>query len=142
MLAHENNPERLTDSKIISIARYGEAGAGSKGSVMNVKALIEGREFVALNGGSQLTFAPAISFCVNCEAQQEVGEFLEKLSEGGEKQCRGRLRDKYGVSWQIVPNVLGKLFGGKDPAKPGRVMKALLQMKKFEIGRASCRERV
>src|ERR1700730_2337761 len=98
------------NSKIGAIARYGEAGPGPKGTVMVATFQLDGQEFLALNGGPQFTFSPAISFLVNCEAQEEVDELWEKLSEGGEKQRCGWLKDKYGVSWQIVPTALGKMM--------------------------------
>ena len=122
------------NSKIGAIARYGEAGPGPKGTVMVATFQLDGQEFLALNGGPQFTFSPAISFLVNCEAQEEVDELWEKLSEGGEKQRCGWLKDKYGVSWQIVPTALGKMMQDKDAEKSQRVMKAMLQMTKIDIG--------
>jgi predicted 3-demethylubiquinone-9 3-methyltransferase (glyoxalase superfamily) len=121
------------NSKMVSILRYGETGPGAKGTVMTARFLIEAQEFVALNGGPVFTFSPAISFVVNCGTQEEVDMFWEKLSEGGEKQQCGWLRDKYGVSWQIVPGVLAELLSDTDPAKSQRVMKALLPMGKIDI---------
>lgn len=125
------------NSRIESVARYGEEGAEVsgqlKGTVMTVEFELEGQKFVALNGGPYFTFSPAISFVVNCETQEEVNGFWEKLSEGGEKQRCGWLRDKYGVSWQIVPAALGKMLQDKDAGKSKRVMKALLQMDKIDI---------
>ncbi|VVB89065.1 3-demethylubiquinone-9 3-methyltransferase [uncultured archaeon] len=121
------------NSKIVSIMRYGEEGPGQKGTVMGVTFQLDGQEFMALNGGPQFTFSPAISFFVNCETQQEVDELWEKLSEGGEKQQCGWLKDKYGVSWQIVPTVLGEMLNDPDSAKSQRVMKAMLQMDKIDI---------
>ena len=125
------------NSKILSVTRYGEAGAKAagrpKGSVMTVVFELGGQEFIALNGGPVFTFSPAISFVVNCETQEEVDELWEKLSEGGEKEQCGWLKDKYGVSWQIVPTVLGKMMQDKDPKKSEKVMKAMLQMKKLDI---------
>ena len=94
---------------------------------------LEGQEFLVLNGGPQFTFTPAISFFINCETQQEVDDLWEKLSEGGEKGRCGWLQDKYGLSWQIVPAVLGKLMQDKDPEKSKRVMQALMQMDKLDI---------
>jgi predicted 3-demethylubiquinone-9 3-methyltransferase (glyoxalase superfamily) len=102
---------------------------------MSATFQLEGQEFFALNGGPQFTFSPAISFFVNCETQQEVDDLWEKLSEGGEKSRCGWLKDKYGVSWQIIPSVLGKLLQDKDGAKANRVMKAMLQMDKIDIQR-------
>src|SRR5258708_39401606 len=94
---------------------------------------LDGKAFLALNGGPQFTFSPAISFVVNCESQEEVDHYWDKLSEGGEQVQCGWLRDKYGLSWQVVPTILGKLMQDKDPEKSGRVMKAMLQMKKIDI---------
>ena len=125
------------NSKFGSIARYGEAGAEVsgrlKGTVMTVTFLLDGQEFVALNGGPHFTFTEAISLVVNCETQREVDELWEKLSEGGAKKQCGWLKDKYGLSWQIVPSVLGKLMQDKDAERTNRVMKAMLQMKKIDI---------
>jgi len=123
------------NSKIVRIARYGEGGPGTTGTVMTGTFLIEGQEFIALNGGPQFTFSPAISFLVNCGTQQEVDELWEKLSEGGEKQRCGWLKDQYGVSWQIVPTALGKLLNDSDPVKSKNVMQAMLQMDKIDIER-------
>lgn len=121
------------NSKIVSITRYGEAGPGPRGTVMTVTFQLDGQEFFALNGGPQFTFSSAISFLVNCETQQEVDEFWEKLSEGGEKQRCGWLKDKYGVSWNIVPTVLGQMLQDKDSEKSTKVMKAMLLMDKIDI---------
>jgi len=127
------------NSKIGSVTRYGEAGAEvsgrAKGTVMIVTFQLDGQEFIALNGGPQFTFSPAISFLVNCKTQQEIDELWEKLSEGGANQQCGWLQDKYGVSWQIVPTVLGELMQDKDTKKTERVMKAMLQMTKIDIKR-------
>jgi predicted 3-demethylubiquinone-9 3-methyltransferase (glyoxalase superfamily) len=95
--------------------------------------LLDGQEFMVLNGGPQFTFTPAISFFVNCETQQEVDELWEKLSEGGKKERCGWLKDKYGLSWQIIPSVLGKLLHDKDAEKSKRVMQAMMQMNKIDI---------
>jgi predicted 3-demethylubiquinone-9 3-methyltransferase (glyoxalase superfamily) len=121
------------NSKIGSVSRYGEAGPGPKGTVMVVSFQLNGQEFTALNGGPQFKFTPAISFLVNCETQQEVDELWEKLSQGGRKDRCGWLQDRYGVSWQIVPTVLGKLMSDPDREKANRVMKAMLQMDKIEV---------
>ena len=123
------------NSKVGRVTRYGEAGPGPKGTVMSATFQLDGQEFFALNGGPQFTFSPAISFFVNCETQQEVDELWEKLSEGGEKQRCGWLRDKYGLSWQVVPSVLGKMLQDKDAGKAKRVMEAMLQMDKIDIQR-------
>jgi predicted 3-demethylubiquinone-9 3-methyltransferase (glyoxalase superfamily) len=120
-------------SKIISVSRFGDAGPGPKGSVMSMTFQIEGQGFFALNGGPVFTFTPAISLFVNCESQQEVDELWEKLSAGGKKDRCGWLKDKYGLSWQIIPTVLGKLLQDKDPEKSNRVMQVMLQMDKIEI---------
>jgi predicted 3-demethylubiquinone-9 3-methyltransferase (glyoxalase superfamily) len=121
------------NSKVVSVSRYGEAGPGPKGSVMTVNFQLDGQEFVALNGGPHFKFSEAISFVVNCETQKEVDEFWEKLSEGGEKVQCGWLKDKYGLSWQVVPTVLVEMLQDKDPEKSKRVMEAMLQMKKIDI---------
>jgi predicted 3-demethylubiquinone-9 3-methyltransferase (glyoxalase superfamily) len=119
------------NSKMGTIARYGEAGPGPKGSVMTVAFELDGQEFTALNGGPHFTFSHAISFVVHCETQQEIDELWEKLSAGGTTEECGWLRDKYGLSWQIVPQVLLDMV--KDPGKTDRVMKAMLKMKKLDI---------
>src|SRR5437667_1895315 len=116
------------NSKVVSVTRYGEAGPGKKGTVMSVTFQLEGQDFFALNGGPQFSFTPAISLFVNCETQREVDELWEKLSQGGAKERCGWLKDKYGLSWQIVPSVLGKMLQDKDAQKSNRVMKAMLQM--------------
>jgi predicted 3-demethylubiquinone-9 3-methyltransferase (glyoxalase superfamily) len=121
------------NSKIGSVTRYGEGSPGPKGTVITGRFELEGQEFMALNGGPQFKFTEAISLFVNCESQEEVDELWERLSQGGEKGQCGWLKDKYGVSWQIVPNVLGKLMGGKDPEKSKRVMQAMLRMQKIDI---------
>jgi predicted 3-demethylubiquinone-9 3-methyltransferase (glyoxalase superfamily) len=123
------------NSKIVSMARYGEAGPGPKGSVMTAAFQLEGQDFVALNGGPQFKFTPAISFVVNCETQQEVDELWDQLSDGGRKDRCGWLQDKFGVSWQIVPVILSKLLQDKDPKKSKGVMQAMLQMDKLDIAR-------
>jgi predicted 3-demethylubiquinone-9 3-methyltransferase (glyoxalase superfamily) len=125
------------NSKIGKIARYDEArekAAGRPaGSVMTVEFQIEGQEFVALNGGPIFKFTEAISFVVNCETQEEVDYYWEKLSQGGKEVQCGWLKDKYGLSWQIVPTVLGELLSDKDAAKAQRVMQAMLKMVKLDI---------
>jgi predicted 3-demethylubiquinone-9 3-methyltransferase (glyoxalase superfamily) len=121
------------NSKMGKISRYGDAGPGPKGSVMSVTFQIEGQEFFALNGGPQFKFTPAISFFVNCETQQEVDDLWEKLSAGGRTDRCGWLQDKFGLSWQIIPTVLGQLLGDKDPQRAKRAMQAMLQMTKLDI---------
>jgi predicted 3-demethylubiquinone-9 3-methyltransferase (glyoxalase superfamily) len=121
------------NSKILNIARYGEAGPGPKGTVMAATFQLEGQEFMALNGGPHYTFSPAISFFVNCETQAEVDELWEKLSAGGEKLRCAWLKDKFGVSWQIVPRALLELMQDKDRVKSQRVFNAMLQMTKIDV---------
>ncbi len=121
------------NSKAINVSRYGEGGPGQKGSVMSATFQLEGQIFMALNGGPQFTFTPAISLFVNCETQEEVDELWRKLSAGGSEERCGWLKDKYGLSWQIIPSVLGKLLQDKDPAKVKRVMMAMLKMNKIDI---------
>jgi predicted 3-demethylubiquinone-9 3-methyltransferase (glyoxalase superfamily) len=122
------------NSKIVNISRYGEAGPGPKGSAMTAVFQLDGQEFMALNGGPHFKFTEAISFSVDCKSQQEVDEYWEKLTAGGGKpsQC-GWLKDKYGLSWQIVPAVLGQLLADNDPQKSKRVMEAMLKMTKIDI---------
>jgi predicted 3-demethylubiquinone-9 3-methyltransferase (glyoxalase superfamily) len=121
------------NSKIGSVSRYGDAGPGPKGTVMSATFQLDGQEFMALNGGPEYTFTPAISFFVNCETQQEIDHLWEKLSEGGEKGRCGWLKDRYGVSWQIVPPILGRLLNDRNAARSQSVMKAMLQMDKLDI---------
>jgi len=121
------------NSKIGNVTRCGEGGPGPKGSVMSVTFQLDGQDFYALNGGPLFSFTPAISFFVNCETQPEVDELWEKLSEGGKKERCGWLKDRYGLSWQIIPSVLGKLMGDKNAEKAKRVMQAMLQMNKIDI---------
>jgi len=123
------------NSKMGKVSRYGDAGPGPKGSVMSVTFQIEGQEFFALNGGPQFKFTPAISFFVNCETQQEVDDLWEKLSAGGRTDRCGWLQDKFGLSWQIIPTVLGRLLGDKDPQRAKRAMQAMLQMTKIDINK-------
>jgi predicted 3-demethylubiquinone-9 3-methyltransferase (glyoxalase superfamily) len=121
------------NSRITNVSRYGEGGPGPKGTVMSGTFQLDGQEFMALNGGPQFTFSSAISFYVNCETQEEVDELWGKLIEGGEAIRCGWLKDKFGMTWQIIPSILGKLLGDKDPAKSSRVMKAMLGMVKLDI---------
>jgi predicted 3-demethylubiquinone-9 3-methyltransferase (glyoxalase superfamily) len=121
------------NSKVVSVTRYGEAGPGLKGTVMSATFELEGQTFYALNGGPLFTFTPAISLFVNCETQQEVDDLWAKLSAGGREDRCGWLQDKYGLSWQIIPKVLGEMLGDKDPEKAARVMRAMLKMAKIEI---------
>lgn len=121
------------NSKVGTVNRYGEHGPGPKGSVMIATFQIDGQEFIALNGGPQFKFSPAVSFVVNCETQEEVDHYWEKLSQGGTKQQCGWLQDKFGVSWQIVPTALARLMSDPDRTKTSRVMGALMQMTKIDI---------
>ena len=121
------------NSRIVTTARYGEAGPGPKGSVMTVLFELDGQQFIALNGGPQFKFTEAISLSVSCETQQEVDRFWEQLSAGGEEGPCGWLKDKYGLSWQVNPTILGKMLSDPDPKKSRRVMEAMLRMKKIDI---------
>lgn len=120
-------------SKILSMSRYGEGTPLPAGTVMSATLEIEGQEFFVFNGGPHFTFAEGMSLFVNCETQAEVDELWEKLSEGGEKSRCGWLKDKFGVSWQIIPSALGRLMGDKDPEKAGRVLQAMMKMNKIII---------
>lgn len=121
------------NSQMLNVARYGEAGPGPAGSVMTATFQLEGQEFMALNGGPDHKFTEAISWYVDCQTQGEVDELWAKLSEGGEEGPCGWLKDKYGLSWQIIPRVLGEMLNDPDPAKSQSVMKAMLQMSKIDI---------
>ena len=121
------------NSKVGNVVRYGDAGPGPKGSVMVASFELEGLQFTALNGGPQFKFTEAISFHVACESQDEVDYFWDRLSEGGSIQQCGWLKDKFGLSWQIVPTVLPKLLSDPDREKANRVMRAMLRMKKLDI---------
>ncbi len=125
--------EIFKNSKVVDIMRYGDAGPGPKGSVMSATFQLEGQEFIALNGGPQFTFSPAISFFVKCQTQEEVDELWDRLLAGGRPQQCGWLTDRYGLSWQIVPTVLGEMLQDKDPERSSRVMKAMLKMVKLDI---------
>ena len=124
------------NSRILHVARYGEAGAEAsgqpEGTVMTVTFELEGQQFMALNGGPVFTFSPAISFMVSCETQEEIDTFWDRLSAGGEPRECGWLKDKYGVSWQVVPSVLSEMLQDKDTEKTERVIAALMQMKKLD----------
>jgi predicted 3-demethylubiquinone-9 3-methyltransferase (glyoxalase superfamily) len=121
------------NSKIVDVTHYGEAGLRDAGSVMTVSFELDGQAFLALNGGPEFTFSEAISFQVSCETQDEVDAYWSALSEGGEEGPCGWLKDRFGVSWQIVPTALPRLLGDLDRERSQRVMAAMLQMRKIEI---------
>ena len=121
------------NSRVGDIVRYGDTGPGPKGQVMTAEFELAGQQFTALNGGPQFKFTEAISLVVNCETQEELDEYWEKLSEGGQKAQCGWLKDKFGLSWQIVPTILKQLLKDKDPEKTSRVMQAVMRMTKLEI---------
>ena len=121
------------NSKIVSTTQYSDVGPGPRGSVMSVVFQLHGQDFYALNGGPQFTFSPAISLFVSCENQQEIDEYWERLSQAGQIQQCGWLTDKFGVTWQIVPKILGEMMNDKDPERSKRVMQAMMQMVKLDI---------
>jgi predicted 3-demethylubiquinone-9 3-methyltransferase (glyoxalase superfamily) len=121
------------NSKILTISHYGEGGPFPKGTVLALSFLLDGQEFTALNGGPLFSFSPAISFVVNCHSQDEIDYFWDRLLEGGEEQNCGWLKDKYGISWQIVPVTLFEMMSDPDKVKSQRVMNALLQMMKLDL---------
>jgi predicted 3-demethylubiquinone-9 3-methyltransferase (glyoxalase superfamily) len=137
----DNNLEEAIDfytsifknSSIQRLTRNGKGGPGADGKVITATFNLEGQEFMGLNGGPHFKFTEAISFFVNCENQEEVDHYWEKLSEGGKKSQCGWLKDKFGLSWQIVPSVLGELLGDKDPIKAQKVMNAMMQMSKLDV---------
>ncbi len=121
------------DSKILNVSRYGEAGPRPAGTVMTVEFQLAGQELMALNGGPEFAFSPAISLFVSCETQDEVDLLWEKLTEGGKEVQCGWLEDRYGVSWQVIPSALGELLGDPNPARSQRVMEAMLKMVKIDV---------
>ncbi|MCM3925779.1 VOC family protein [Frankia sp. AiPs1] len=121
------------NSRITNIARYGPGGMRPEGTVMTVQFELDGREYVALNGGPAFTFSEAISLQVFCGSQAEVDEYWTRLTDGGEESQCGWLRDRYGLSWQIVPTVLGELLGDPDPERARRATEAMLRMKKIDV---------
>jgi predicted 3-demethylubiquinone-9 3-methyltransferase (glyoxalase superfamily) len=132
--AAEHYVSIFDNSRIVSVERYGEAGPGPAGTAMTVHFELEGQEFIGLNGGPEYRFTEAISFYVGCETQDEVDALWEKLTaDGGEPGPCGWLKDRYGVSWQVIPNVLPALLGDPDPERAGRAMKAMLSMSKIDI---------
>ena len=125
----------IRNSRKGEVVRYGDTGPGPKGQVMTVEFELAGQQFMALNGGPQFKFTEAISLMVKCDTQEEIDELWEKLSEGGQKIECGWLKDKFGLSWQVVPTILGELMKDKDPAIRDRVMQVIMQTKKFEIAK-------
>jgi len=123
----------FSDSRILTQARYGEVGPGPEGSIMTIEFELQGQKFVALNGGPHFTFNEAVSFVVNCETADEVDHYWEKLSAGGKTSQCGWLKDKFGVSWQVVPTLLARLVSDADPGKAQMVMAAMLQMEKLDV---------
>lgn len=121
------------NSKIDEISRYGEGGPAPAGSVMLVSFELDGQQFIALNGGPQFQFTEAISFVINCESQEEVDYMWARLTEGGEESMCGWLKDRYGVSWQVVPTALPELLNAPDPEAQQRVMEVFLKMKKIDL---------
>ena len=142
-LWYDNNAEEVVslyisvfkNSKITDITRYGDAGPGPKGSVMTIAFQLEGQDFIALNGGPMFKFTEAISLSVDCKTQQEVDELWEKLSAGGQPGQCGWLKDKFGLSWQIVPSALVEMLQDQDAEKSNRVMQAMMQMRKIDVAR-------
>jgi predicted 3-demethylubiquinone-9 3-methyltransferase (glyoxalase superfamily) len=123
----------FANSKITDVQRYGEGGPGPAGTTMAVTFELEGQQFIALNGGPHFRFTEAISLFVNCTSQEEVDRLWARLTEGGEESQCGWLKDRYGLSWQIIPTALGELLGDPDPGRSQRAMQAMLSMKKIEI---------
>lgn len=121
------------NSKINEISRYGEGGPGPAGSVMLVSFELDGQQFIALNGGPQFQFTEAISFVINCESQEEVDYMWDRLTEGGEESMCGWLKDRYGISWQVVPTALPELLNAPDPEAQQRVMEVFLKMSKIDL---------
>jgi predicted 3-demethylubiquinone-9 3-methyltransferase (glyoxalase superfamily) len=121
------------NSKILNVARYGEAGPGPNGSVMTVEFELDGQRVIALNGGPQFKFTEAISLSVACKTQKEVDHYWSRLLQGGEEGPCGWLKDKYGLSWQVNPTILGEMLSDPDPKKSKRVMEAMLKMRKIDI---------
>ena len=124
------------NSRVLGVTRYGKSGPGPEGSVLTAAFELEGQKFTALNGGPRFKFNESVSFVVNCETQEEIDYFWEKLSSDGgqESQC-GWLKDKFGLSWQVVPTILPELIASKDPKKSERVMQAIMQMKKLDLAK-------
>jgi predicted 3-demethylubiquinone-9 3-methyltransferase (glyoxalase superfamily) len=131
--AAEHYTSIFPNSRIHEVARYGAAGPGEEGTVMTVAFELDGQRFTALNGGPEYRFSEAVSFQIDCETQEEVDHYWNRLSEGGEEGPCGWLKDRFGLSWQVVPNALPKLLSDPDRAKSQRVMSAMLEMRKLDI---------
>ena len=123
------------NSKTLNVMRYGDAGPGPKGTVMSATFQLEGQRFYALNGGPKYKFTPALSLFVDCETQDEVDDLWRKLTAGGREDMCGWLTDKFGLSWQIIPSILGKMFQDQNAKRARRVMEAMLQMRKIDIAK-------
>jgi predicted 3-demethylubiquinone-9 3-methyltransferase (glyoxalase superfamily) len=121
------------NSRIVHVAHYGEAGPRAAGTVMTVEFELDGQRFVGINGGPQFTFDEAVSFQISCETQDDVDYYWERLSEGGKEGPCGWLKDRYGLSWQVMPIGMGELFTDPDPARAQRAMQAMLKMSKLDI---------
>ena len=121
------------NSKLDDVVRNGENGPGPKGSALTASFTLDGQQFVALNGGPHFKFTEAVSFVISCQDQEEIDYYWQKLSEGGEESRCGWLKDKYGLSWQVVPAAMGKLLSNPDPEKSKRTMQALMKMNKLDI---------
>jgi predicted 3-demethylubiquinone-9 3-methyltransferase (glyoxalase superfamily) len=128
-----DRPGSKGDSEVLEVTRYGDAGPGEAGSVMVVQFKLEGQEFTALNGGPEFHFTEAISLFVNCESQEEVDDLWKRLTDGGQESDCGWLKDRFGLSWQIIPTRLMELMSDPDPKRSQAAMQAMLQMKKIEI---------
>lgn len=139
----DNNAEEAMDfyvsvfkeAEVLSVSRYGEAGPGPEGSVIVASFRLNGQEFLALNGGPQFKFTEAVSFVINCQSQEEIDHYWDRLSDGGAPGQCGWLKDKFGLSWQVVPSVLGELMSDKDGERSNRVTQAMLQMTKMDIAK-------
>jgi predicted 3-demethylubiquinone-9 3-methyltransferase (glyoxalase superfamily) len=121
------------NSRIVDVTRYGEAGPGPKGQAMTVRFELEGREYIALNGGPHFTFNEAVSFSIDCKDQEEVDRYWGRLTDGGQEGQCGWLKDRFGLSWQVNPSRLGELLGDPDPGRAARAMEAMMKMKKIDI---------
>ncbi len=131
--AEEAAESVFRNSRIVNVAHYPEAGPRPAGTVMTVEFELDGQRFVAINGGPQFTFDEAVSFAIGCETQDEIDYYWERLSEGGEEGPCGWLKDRYGLSWQVVPTAIEELFADSDPERARRAMEAMLKMRKLDI---------